>query len=164
MQPHMALWLVFAVAPAATLAQEPLRRPVGAVYVGVGNHYGWLGVGAEAYPVPSRLSVFAGVGIAPQGPTVAGAGGVRYYVPLASTPHRFFADLSVSLMHLFRPVVPGGRLGRKYGAGLSVGYSYLAQSGLTLTAGGGVGSSQIGPDYFELLPVVQIGVGWTWRR
>ena len=176
---HFALWLLLALLPIPSLAQEPLARPVAALlpslaqepvarpvaalHFGVGNHYGWLGGGVEAYLARARFSLFAGLGVAPQGPTVAGAAGVRYYLGLGATPHRLFADLSVSLMGLSMPTVPGGALYRDYGLGVSIGYSYLAQSGFTLTVGGGVGASDFGAD-LVLLPVVQIAAGWTWRR
>lgn len=163
MKAHAAVWLTLALAPVASFAQEPPAQPVAAIHLGAGNHYGWLGGGAEIYPVRGRLSLFAGAGIAPQGPTVATAGGVRYYAPLDATPHRFFGDLSVSLMRIAKPTGVGGPLTREYGVGLCFGYSHLAQSGRTLTAGAGVGASELGGD-FEFLPVVQIAVGWTWRR
>lgn len=66
-------------------------------------------------------------------------------------------------MHLSDPVAPGGALSRDYGPGVSLGYSYLTPSGFTLTAGGGVGAWDFGAD-FELVPVVHIAAGWTWRR
>ncbi len=149
-------------------AQDTLARPVAALHLGFGGNYGWLGVGGEAYLQRGRLSVLAGLGIAPWGPTVAGAAGVRYYLVLGATPHRLFGDLSVSLMGLSQPtLVPGALvtrpLGREYGPGVSIGYSYLARSGFTLTAGGGVGTPDLGSD-FDLVPVVHIGAGWTWRR
>ncbi len=148
MNRHFALWLILTPLPLPSLAQETLAGPVAALHVGFGGNYGWLGVGGEAYVHRGRLSVLAGLGIAPWGPTVAGAAGVRYYLVLGATPHRLFGDLSVSLMGLSRPtLVPGAPLrrplSRDYGPGVSIGYSYLARSGFTLTAGGGVGSAAI---------------------
>ena len=168
MNRHFALWLLLAPLPLPSLAQDTLARPVAALHLGFGGNYGWLGVGGEAYVQRGRLSVLAGLGVAPQGPTVAGAAGVRYYLVLGATPHRLFGDLSVSLMGLSRPtLVPRAPLRRPlrrdYGPGVSIGYSYLARSGFTLTAGGGVGTRDLGSD-FDLVPVVHIGAGWTWRR
>ena len=160
---HLPMMLMLGALPLRSLAQEPLSQPAAAVYLGGGNHYGWLGGGGEAYLPGVPLSLFVGLGVAPQGPTVAGAAGFRYYLTVGATPHRLFGDLSVSLMGLSVPTGFGGTLRRHYGVGASLGYSYLAPSGFTLTAGGGVGALEFGAD-FELLPVVHTAVGWTWRR
>ena len=160
---HLPMMLMLGALPLRSLAQEPLSQPAAAVYLGGGNHYGWLGGGGEAYLPGVPLSLFVGLGLAPQGPTVAGAAGFRYYLTVGATPHRLFGDLSVSLMGLSVPTGFGGTLRRHYGVGASLGYSYLAPSGFTLTAGGGVGALEFGAD-FELIPVVHTAVGWTWRR
>jgi hypothetical protein len=164
---HLPMMLMLGALPVRCLAQEPVSQPAAAVYLGGGNHYGWLGGGGEAYLPGAPLSLFVGLGFFPgpsPGPTVAGAAGVRYYLGLDATSHRLFGDLSVSLMHLSQnmphPLPPPDR---DYGLGVCLGYSYLGPSGFTLIAGGGVGAWEFGPD-FELVPVVQIAVGWTWHR
>ena len=48
---------------------------------------------------------------------------------------------------------------RDYGPGFSIGYSYTARSGLTVTAGAGAARADD-----STVPVVHLGVGWTWRR
>jgi hypothetical protein len=161
---HLPMMLMLGALPLPCLAQAPIPQPAAAVYLGAGNHYGWLGGGGEAYLPGAPLSLSVGLGFAPQGPTVAGAAGVRYYLRLDATPHRLFGDLSVSLMHLSRTVPVGpAPLHRDYGLGVSVGYSYLAPSGFTVTAGGGVGAWEFGAAV-ELFPVVQLAVGRTWLR
>src|SRR5918996_3214139 len=146
-----ACWLLLAtLVPGRVVPQAPPSQPSLSVSVGVGNHYGWIGTAGEAYVVPGRLSAFAGLGIMPRElfgsfPTaLAGAGGLRYYVPLGGSGHRAFADLSISVLRMSRAVMIGAAVNRDYGPGLSLGYSYVAGSGLTVTAGAGLGRASNG--------------------
>jgi hypothetical protein len=161
-----ALWLLFwSLIPASGVAQAWFSQPSLSIHVGFGNHYGWVGTAGEAYLLPGRLSAFAGIGVMPRElfndfpTTVAGAGGLRYYVPLRDSRHRAFADLSVSLLQLSRPAMIGAPVNQDYGPGFSIGYSYVAASGLTVTGGAGAGRAND-----STVPVLHLGIGWTWRR
>jgi hypothetical protein len=151
--------------PVRAVPQASPAQPSFSVHIGVGNHYGWLGTAGEAYLLRGRVSAFAGIGITPHElsgnlPTaVAGAGGLRYYAPFKDSRHRLFADLSMSLLTLTRATMIGGPVTRDYGPAVSIGYSYVAGWGLTGTAGAGVGWASTGA-----VPVLQLGIGWTWRR
>ena len=46
-----------------------------------------------------------------------------------------------------------------YGLGYSLGYSYLTPAGLTFTVGAGIGKGD-----HEIVPIVQLGIGWTLYR
>jgi hypothetical protein len=161
-----ACWLLlWTLVPARAAPQAPPSQPSVSIHVGFGNHYGWLGTAGEAYLLRGRVSAFAGIGIMPRElfnnfpTTLAGSGGLRYYVPLSGSRHRGFADLSVSLLEVSRALVIGAPVSHDYGPGLSIGYSYVAGSGLTVTAGAGLGRANDGT-----LPVLHLGIGWTWRR
>ncbi len=163
MRRHLFLWLVLAVAPVPGLGQQQSPdRPLLTLALGVGNHYGWFGTGAEVYTTSGRVSLLAGLGITPPG-SVAAAAGFRVYVTPARSSHRIFADVSMSVMGVGGPDIVGARTYTDYGPGLAVGYGYHWSKGLTLTAGGGLGATDLGP-YGEILPVVHLGVGWTWFR
>lgn len=130
-----------------------------------------LGVQGEYYLRRGRFSVFAGVGYVVPDPDVAGqptgavlAGGGRVFT--AGFRHRGFAELSYgALLRGFEmqddktidPVMI-------YGPSLLTGYQYLAKSGPTFLAAGGVGYARwakVDRSFwsFEL----RLGVGYTWR-
>lgn len=139
---------------------------------GVGNTMGWVGGQAERHFANSRFSIFGGLGYLPDVPGYIGvpegwtaAAGLRGYTP--GTNHRGFLELSVSQIAFEaveatfpRPanVEEGDRV---YGPGLSVGYQYLADGGLTFvsSAGVGYGGGSTESGYHGL---VSVGLGYTW--
>jgi len=129
------------------------------LYAGIGQHQGGVGGGAEAYLVPGRLSLWVGAGIWPgQVGLVATAAAVRWY-PAPAPPHRMFVDASWTL-GVVTNTRRGSRTGRYYAPGVMLGYSYLAGSGFSVAAGVGLA----GPAYDEVVPLLQLAVGWTLRR
>ena len=158
----IACLLLPSLCPAPAIAQALAAQPRLAIYAGAGNPYGGIGTAGEVYIVGGRLSVFAGLGIWPGNsgfPTIlARAAGVRFYVPLARSGHRLFWDASVSLLEVSQATFIGTGVSRHYGPGLSIGYSYLARSGFTLTVGAGAGRV-----YDNIVPLLHVGLGWTWH-
>ena len=165
-----------------TSSAESERRRVTAV-AGLGNDMGWLGVGAEFYFSGGRLSGFGGVGYTPEidqgdptGLTVAA--GVRAYT--LGIKHRGFVELSFSQL-----VIKGATLAlvrdpvgvvsfvvveegeRHYGPGIQAGYQYVTAGGFTFLVSAGVGYA-LGIDESatssSVQPLVNLGLGYTWRR
>ena len=149
--------LAAALLPGALRAQAKSEHPGFALHLGVGGHQGWIGGAAEVYVVRGRLSAWAGAGVLPVfGPITAAAAALRWYPPPMET-HRLFIDVSWTLVEVGQ-LDARYRTLRRYAPGVMLGYSYLARSGLSLTAGGGVA----GPPS-DAVPLVQLAVGWTWR-
>ena len=143
--------------------------PIASVAAGVGNAFGWVGLRGEVFVVQGRLSVLAGTGVVPIGHgaccnrlPVPVAGSVRYYV--GRQQHRVFLDASWSVLHIesadaFADPYWGPITNFSYGPGLSLGYSFMSTTGLTVTVGAGLGRESYG-----VTPVAQLGIGWTWWR
>lgn len=144
------------------------------VLAGVGNALGWLGVQVEKYFAGDRLSIFGGLGYTPGTPLdstgLTAAAGVRGYT--AGDRHRGLLEISVSQLGqediLERGA--GGRLvqegARRYGPALTVGYQFVAGSGFTAVASGGVGLTVAQDDRIDESPVtytVNLGLGYTFR-
>lgn len=136
-----------------------------ALTAGLGNMYGWVGVGAEYYMLSSRVSGVVGFGFVLEtygNPSTVGfAGAVRGFT--SGEKHRAFLELSVSLV-----AVEGTKIGddwvdvkRYYGPGLSVGYHYTATGGFTFLVSAGAGWA-VGLD--EVGEILLLGLGYTWRR
>ena len=158
----IACLLLLSLCPAPAIAQALAAQPRVAILTGFGNAFGGIGAAGEAYVVGGRFSVFAGLGIWPGNSTFqtfrARAAGVRFYVPLARWGHRLFGEASVSVLGIRQAAFVGAPTSHDYGPGLSVGYSYLARSGFTLTAGAGAGRV-----YDTIVPLLHVGLGWTWH-
>lgn len=146
--------------PAAVRAQERSAAPAGVVYAGAGNAFGGVGIMGEYVVWPNRISGLAGTGIFPASDRllVSVAASVRGYV--GNRHHRVFVDLSWSVLSVSRAAILGSRWIRDYGPGVLVGYSYVASSRLVLLGGAGVGFLNSG----ETVAVLQLGIGWVWRR
>jgi hypothetical protein len=94
----------------------------------------------------------------PSGGTTAAAAALRWY-PGPMETHRIFADLSWTLVGVAG--IPGaGSPTRWYRPGVMIGYSYLAPSGFSVTAGAGLAA----PVDEGMVPLAQVAFGWTWRR
>lgn len=156
---------------------RPSARQVTAV-AGVGNAMGWLGVGVESYFSEGRLSAFGGLGYMteldqgyPTGLTFAA--GVRAYT--LGSKHRVFAELSLSQVTVQKSIralveEPVGVFNfvvvreskRHYGPGLQAGYQYVTGWGFTFMVSGGAGYQFHGDN--NVHPLVNLGLGYTWRR
>ena len=158
-QIRLACLIIPLLHPAAVSAQDRPGPPAAALYAGLGHAFGGLGVRGEGHLLSGRLSALAGVGMLIGGEVenLEWAASLRGYA--GSPNHRVFLDLSWTWLAGGTLAFPGSPSYTIYGAGLSVGYTYIADSGLTLTSGAGIGLPQ---DHREFL--FQIGVGWTWRR
>ncbi len=150
-------FLLLTLFPPCVLSQDEI--PAVGLALGAGNAFGGIGLRGEVFLFRGRLSVLGGAGVFPDIPrTITGAASVRYYV--GGRQHRLYADLSWSWLQVSIPVGRGSAARFDYGPGLSLGYSFVSQIGVTFTAGGGLGFA----DYGEHIPIAQLGVGWTWRR
>lgn len=169
--------LVLALVPAVE-AQEARSAPARhvTVTVGVGNAMGWLGGQGEIYVDRRRLSAFGGVGVTPEfddgDPTGATfAAGIRGYT--SGARHRGFLELSLSQVAIQSPTtlamgdvletVEGKRL---YGPGLQAGYQLVTGGGFTVMASVGAGWApgvDDAVDESEIQPLLNIGLGYTWR-
>ena len=156
---HLLLVLA-TLSPASLGAHGDAKLPVFGLYAGIGQHQGGVGGAAEAYLVPGWLSLWVGAGVWPGSPgMVATAGAIRWY-PVPEHPHRMFVDLSWTLEGVSS--VPENRRhnSRDHAPGVMMGYSYLAGSGFSVTAGVGMA----GPTPEGVMPMLQLAAGWTWRR
>jgi hypothetical protein len=142
--------------PAAVRAQERSAAPAGVVYAGAGNAFGGVGIMGEYVFWPNRVSGLVGTGLFPAGGLMMSvAASVRGYV--GSRHHRAFVDLSWSVLGVSEI---GAHVVRHYGPGVLVGYRYAASSRLIVMGGAGVGLRDSG----EKVAVLQLGIGWAWRR
>lgn len=146
--------------PTIASAQDGPAPPSAAVYAGLGHAFGGLGVRAEGLILSGRLSALAGVGVLIGGEVenVEWAASVRCYA--GSVNHRAFVDFSWSWLGGSCLTGISGSCSETYGPGISLGYSYVSNAGLTLTGGAGLGWARNHPREF----VFQLGVGWTWRQ
>ena len=155
---HIILAVALLTAPHAAAAQ---RAPSAGIAAGLGNPFGWLGVRGEIFVLPGRFSLLAGAGLVPGShylhSSIAWAASGRYYVGRGA--HRFYADVSWSLLGTYDLLVPGWPEVFDYGLGYSLGYSYLTPAGLRFTVGAGIGKGD-----HEIVPIVQLGIGWTLYR
>jgi hypothetical protein len=146
--------------PAAVRAQERSAAPVGVVYAGAGNAFAGVGIMGEYVVLPNRISGLAGTGLFPAGDglLMSVAASVRGYV--GSRRHRAFVDLSWSVLSVSQNAFIGAPWMRDYGPGVLVGYSFVPSSRLVVMGGAGVGFANFG----EKVAVLQLGIGWVWRR
>jgi hypothetical protein len=149
--------------PTALHSQEPAPRPAYALHAGVGGHQGWVGGAAEGYLLRGRLSAWVGAGVLPGYPaTPAWALALRVYPIEIAASHRLFVDVSRTLVGLTQDqtLFTASPTITYYRVGVTAGYSYVARSGVSFTAGGGVA-----PGHSEsVVPLVHLAIGWTWRR
>ena len=154
--------------PSAPLRGQEADTPrrIATVTAGIGNTMGWLGLQGERYFAQERLSVFLGLGYTPSidegdpsGATFAF--GVRGFTP--GVKHRGFLALCVSQL-----VVESGFTddpSRLYGPGVEAGYQFASRGGFTLMAGAGLGFAPGVPEgEDEVYSMIELGLGYTWRR
>jgi hypothetical protein len=138
-------------------SSEPLPpRRVGGM-VGAGNTFGGLGGSLEWFAARSRISIVAGFG-ATRGAGVAAAGGLRGHT--GGARHRLFVEAAVVALAL-SDAAGLSDSHPWYGPALSVGYSYTSKGGLAFLAGAGAGRAV---SISETWPVLNVGLGYTWRR
>jgi hypothetical protein len=152
----LAAMLAGAPAYAQDAAPPASTRSVSGM-AGLGNSFGGLGGILEYFVADSRLSVVAGLGSVP-GAGVAGAGGLR--VQTTGAQHRLYLEAAVA------PLALSDAIGFTdaqtwYGPALSAGYSYAGRAGFSVLVGGGVGWA---PAIETFEPVLNVGLGYTWRR
>src|SRR5207247_10818667 len=87
---------------------------------------------------------------------VAGAASMRYYV--RKEAHRFYADVSWSLLKVYDLLVVGVPTVFDYGPGCLLGYSFISRAGLTVTVGAGLGFRN------GTTAIGQLGLGWTFHH
>jgi len=133
---------------------------------GYGTTYGGFGGAVDRYIAHSRLSVVVGGGYLPTttntGPGTGAVGaGIRGYTKGAR--HRALLELSVTFLYLTwtRSGNSFFNVHRHYGPGISGGYHFSATKGLSVLMTAGLGWV---PDLGKLLPIGDIGFGYTWRR
>jgi hypothetical protein len=156
--PTIILLLITALVRAGVCQQYV---PSLSVATGVGNAFGGIGVRGEVFVARTGISVLAGAGILPgtyylRSP-VSGAASVRYYI--GQREHRLFFDASWSVLRAYDLLMLGVPTVFEYGPGLSLGYSFMSRTGLTISVGAGLGLAR-----HDTIPIAQLGIGWTWRR
>lgn len=130
---------------------------------GAGQSFGMVGVRAELFVVADRVSILGAAGYEPDissGSSLTGAATVRYYVH--GSRHRIHLDASWTPLYVLGTDVFPPEEWVVYGPGLALGYTFVAQSGLTATLGGGVAYDT--REEGHAWPLVQLGVGWTFRH
>lgn len=132
---------------------------------GVGNALGWFGVQGERYLPGDRVSVFGGLGYTPEVDNGASgvtlAGGARGYT--AGQRHRGFLELSVSQISV--ESFCRDACSRQYGPGLQAGYQFAGRGGFTFMVSIGVGYALGVPEGSDpVMPLLGLGLGYTWRR
>lgn len=138
---------------------------------GYGNSVGGVGAGAEAYVARSRLSLFGAVGYVPSSRGGRAASGVAVAVGArvftGGRRHRGFAEISVSPAGVEIADEGSGLAGEHiiYGPGFSLGYQFVASSGVTVMVAGGIAYGLTGPDNLhDTYALSAVAVGYTWRR
>lgn len=143
-----------------------------ALYAGVGNVFGWIGVNGEYFPL-RKVGAALGLGVTPLDPRpLSAAAALRIYGSWSR--NRPFLQLSFSpvlieQVCLLAAVSSGDCSVTQYtGPGIALGYSYVAPSGFTLTVGAGLARGKLEqwsrPDIWTTGPIVQLGVGFTRER
>jgi hypothetical protein len=149
------------------MGQESDAAPrVATVTAGIGNTMGWLGLQGERYFAHERLSAFLGLGYTPsidQGDPSGATFAVGLRGFTAGVKHRGFLALSVSQLFVESGFTEDGS--RLYGPGVEAGYQFTSRGGFTALVGLGVGYAPGVPDgESEVGSMIELGVGYTWRR
>lgn len=167
--PRIALLAVLLLleVPRVLIGQEvPMPPRIATVTAGLGNTMGWLGIQGERYFARERLSAFLGLGYTPaidQGdPSGATfALGVRGFT--TGRKHRGFLALSVS--QIFVESGFNEDPDRLYGPGVEAGYQFASRGGFTFMVGAGLGYAPGIPEgESEIGSMIELGLGYTWRR
>jgi hypothetical protein len=139
-------------------------QPIAALEVGAGNAFGGLGARATAFAFGGRVGLGIGLGVFAASPgqdPILGAATVRYY--LVRGPHGVYAGLSWSALHAYGDDDQWSRSASTvtvlHGPGVMAGYRFASRGGFTITVGGGAGRTTLG-----IAPIVELGLGWRWRR
>jgi opacity protein-like surface antigen len=153
-----ALLVATTCAASSLLAQDADLQDPGdprlTVMAGLGNTFAGLG-GTVEYRFSRETSVVGGLGVGLAN-GVDAAGGLRLFTP--GVRHRAFLEA------VFAPMaVSTGPFDDKvyYGPGLSAGYGYTSGGGFSALIGIGAGWATT-VETVEL--VVNVGLGYTWRR
>jgi hypothetical protein len=125
---------------------------------GVGNSFGGMGGALEFFPQSGRLALLAGVGYFPSssGVGAAFAGGVRVYT--RGPRHQAYVEGGVAPLALSRGPFEDHL---RYGPAFSLGYRYTGSGGFSVLLAGGAGWA---PSIEAIEPVLNLGLGYTWRH
>ena len=146
-------------------SDEPSHLRRAGVAVGIGNTFGWFGAAGEFYFMDAHASIVVGAGYTPEEIEVGGAAfalAARWYH--GNRAHRFFLEGSwsdLSRTTQYNVDFTDFRVTHSYGPGLSGGLQYTAGVGVTLLVAGGAGWDL---ENSKAIAIMNLGVGYTWRR
>jgi hypothetical protein len=166
----LSVLLAIGVQPAlaqhtSVASDEPSHLRRAGVAVGVGNTFGWFGVAGEYFLMNETVSIVAGAGYTPESVEVGGAAFAlagRWYH--GHRAHRFFLEGSwsdLSRTTRYDVDLNDFKNTHSYGPGLTGGLQFTAGVGVTLLVAGGAGWDL---ENSKAIAIMNLGVGYTWRR
>lgn len=169
----VAGWVVLVLSAHAPLASAQQHDPASkgnagmrrlAITAGLGNTFGGLGATAEVFLADARASVVVGGGYL-VGLFVPGGGAYAFAARgfWGGENHRVLLEGSWTVLASTESFVLGlpgsGDSEHHYGVGLSVGYRYTGDEGLTFLVAAGQGWAR-----GEFHGIINIGIGFTVRK